>query len=235
MLYNFAGVLNTLFVAASLYGVFLQLKQIWRRKTNSHHREQGEATALLSLNQFTVSFFAYFSFFVYGYSVEPFNHYMVWPRIVACVLVLAILWEIYFERRQSTERYTIFGCSGILTLGVLGLGLSSFDIGSRFVDEGHLLSTSLILAVSLLLAQGYWHQIMLIIRSGSTGAVNIRMSQFILAMDLSTLLLAYSMGFERSWPMVVLAVVSGVTKILIMYLFRWVKLSLNAALRRSSV
>ena len=223
MLYNLAGTINSIFVLVSLFGVFLQLRSIWQRK--KYQLEQ--ATDLLSLNQFTVSYFAYFSFFVYGYSVEPFNHYMVWPRLLACILVLMILLEIMLDRRQLKTRL-VFGLTSIsIILGIMGL-----VYGERFVDEGNFISTMIILVVSALLAQGYWHQIMLIIQSGKTGAVDIRMSQYILAMDFSTFFLAYTMGFDKSWPMVVLASVSGATKLIIMYLFRWVRLSPDAALKR---
>ncbi|MCW8998754.1 MAG: hypothetical protein OQK04_08575, partial [Kangiellaceae bacterium] len=186
-------------------------------------------TELLSLNQFTVSYFAYFSFFVYGYSVQPFNHFMVWPRLVACLLVLTILFEIYKDRgnRRSKVSFTV---SSIFLL----TGISGLLTGGTFKDESNLISTILILVVSGLLAQGYWHQIWLIFKSGQTGAVNIRMSQFILAMDFSTIFLAYAMGFDKSWPMVVLASVSGITKIIIMYQFRWSRLSKNAAVKRQN-
>ena len=223
MLFNLAGSINSLFVLISLYGVFLQLQSIWSRKKNRIAR----STELLSLNQFSVSYFAYFSFFVYGFSVQPFNHYMVWPRLLACILVLLILLEIQIDRAQLKTKFIVSLASISLVLGLVGLSL-----GERVVDEGNLISTGIILAVSVALAQGYWHQIMLIIRWGKTGAIDIRMSQYILAMDCSTVFLAYTMGFDKSWPMVVLAFVSGVTKLIIMYLFRWVRLSPVAAVRR---
>ena len=88
---NFWGSLNSVFILLSLIGVFSQLQKIWRRKRID---QNGEATELLSLNQFSVSFLAYYSFFVYGYSIDPFNHYIVWPRLVAALLVTMILYEI---------------------------------------------------------------------------------------------------------------------------------------------
>ena len=226
MLYNLAGSINSLFVFVSLFGVFLQLRSIWNRKNQG----ASQSTELLSLNQFTVSYFAYFSFFVYGYSVVPFNHYMVWPRLVACILVMLILLEILIDRRQLKTRLVFALAMFSLLFGLLGL-----IMGEQFVDEGNLVSTWIILIVSAFLAQGYWHQIMLILQTGKTGAIDIRMSQYILAMDFSTFFLAYTMGFDKSWPMVVLACVSGVTKLIIMYLFRWVRLSELAAIRRQSV
>jgi len=50
-------------------------------------------TAILSLNQFVSSFLAFFSFFLYGACLQRFNHYLVWPRLLACLLTLAVLYE----------------------------------------------------------------------------------------------------------------------------------------------
>lgn len=223
MLYDIAGSLNSILVFVSVYGVWLQLLTIWRR----HREKQNSTTELLSLNQFTVSYFAYFSFFIYGYSIQPFNHYMVWPRLIACLIVILIIWEMLKDRGQKRVKIVFMVSLVALISGVIGL-----IWGQRIKDEGQIVSTLIILVVSASLAQGYWHQILLIIKRGATGAVNIKMSQYILVMDLSTLFLAYTMGFNKSWPMVVLACVSGITKLIIMYLFRWVRLSPVAHQRR---
>jgi uncharacterized membrane protein (UPF0182 family) len=101
-------------------------------------------------------------------------------------------------------------------------------------SEGRYVSTIIILVISVLIAQGYYHQIRLIIKSGSTGAVDLKMSQFILMMDISTIAFALSMGVANGWPLMVLAITSGITKLIIMYLFKWVKVSPIAIQRRSS-
>jgi len=224
-LYDIFGPINTTFIFISLVGVFSQLRKIWDRKERDITK--GNTSELLSLNQFTVSFLAYFSFFVYGYSLEPFNHYIVWPRLAASILVGLILFEIWRDRRNKTS----ITCLSIILITFIfgGLGLS---LGNSYTDERQLISSSLIVVVTLLIAQGYYHQIILITRSGRTGAVDLRMSQFILMMDISTIAFALSMGFKDGWPLLLLAIVSGVTKLIVMYLFRWVRLSNNAKQRR---
>ena len=62
-LYNVFGVINTIFILFSLLGVFSQLRTIWLRKQQAS--TQHSPAELLSLNQFSVSFLAYFSFFIY--------------------------------------------------------------------------------------------------------------------------------------------------------------------------
>lgn len=221
------GAINTTFITISLYGVFSQLRKIWTRK-EAKNNEQG-VTALLSLNQFSVSYFAYLSFFIYGYSIEPFNHFIVWPRLIASLLVLIILVEIYKDRKSTSALFSLLFSCVAFTIAICGL-----FAGETIVDQGKAISTTIILVVSALIAQGYYHQILLIVRSGSTGAVDLKMSQFILMMGISTIAFALSMGLKEGWPLMVLAITSAITKLIIMYLFKWVTTSALAQERREA-
>ncbi|WP_019026938.1 hypothetical protein [Colwellia piezophila] len=223
MWYDLFGTINTIFIFVSLYGVFLQLNKVWLRKRN----RETKVTQMLSQNQFTMSFLAYFSFFIYGYSIDPFNHYMVWPRLFASVLVTLILFEMWQDRKSKPSLFCILFVGLSFVVGVVGLVFNDTLSG-----QSQDFQTILIVTVSALLAQGYAHQIKLIIESGKTGAIDIRMSQFILMMDISTIAFAISMGVRDGWPLIVLAFVSGMTKLVIMYLFRWVRISPKAEYRR---
>ncbi|WKE66995.1 hypothetical protein PVT67_07090 [Gallaecimonas kandeliae] len=225
MLYSIAGSLNTAFIFVSFYGVWTQLAKVLGRKDAG----EGRPTEILSLNQFTVSFLAYWSFFVYGFSIQPFNHFIVWPRLLGSLLVLAILFEIYRDRGSRTARLALATGALLMILGLVGL-----VAGHRYVDEGKLLSQGLIVTITVLLAQGYLHQIGLILKAGRTGAVSLKMSQFILAMDVTTIFFALVMGLETGWPLLLLASVSAATKLAIMWLFRWVRLSPAARGRREA-
>jgi uncharacterized protein with PQ loop repeat len=204
-------------VFVSLIGVFCQLRAIWRRKSDP---QVTHSTDLLSLNQFSVSFLAYFSFFIYGFSVNPFNHFMVWPRLIAASLVLLILLEIFKDRKNRSSQI-VFS----VALTSLLTGLAGLMFNEQINDVGKQISTTLIVTITLFLIQGYYHQIMLIIRNRRTGAVDLRMNQFILAMDVSTIAFALSMPLNESWPLICLATASGITKLVIMYLFRWVDIA----------
>ena len=161
-LYNVFGAINTLFIIVSLYGVHSQLRTIWKRKESN--TQYKRPTSLLSLNQFTVSYLAYLSFFIYGYSIEPFNHYIVWPRLIAAILVALILFEIWQDRRSSHAKSSFSMACITLLLAIAGL-----FTGETITDHGKYISTTIIAVVSILIAQGYYHQIKLIVRSGSTG------------------------------------------------------------------
>lgn len=227
-LYNVFGAINTLFIIVSLYGVHSQLRTIWKRKESN--TQYKRPTSLLSLNQFTVSYLAYLSFFIYGYSIEPFNHYIVWPRLIAAILVALILFEIWQGRRSSHAKSSFSMACITLLLAIAGL-----FTGETITDHGKYISTTIIVVVSILIAQGYYHQIKLIVRSGSTGAVDLKMSQFILMMDISTIAFALSMGLNQGWPLLLLAITSAVTKIIIMFLFKWVKTSPTAKRRKHAM
>ena len=227
MFYTVAGFINTAFTLLSLVGVWAQLRKVWQRR--SADAADGVATDILSLNQFTVSFLAYLSFFIYGYAIRPFNHFIVWPRLLASVLVLLILREIWKDRRGRATTTSL----AVACLALLG-ALAGLAWGQRHVDEGRVLATAMIVVVTALLAQGYAHQILLIWRSGRTGAVSLRMSQLILLMDLSTIVFAFAMGPRLGWPLLLLAIVSGSTKLLILWLFRWERRSMQAWQRRHS-
>lgn len=227
-LYAVAGSLNSLFIVLSLLGLWSQLKKIWQRRQDSS-LAQGKSTDILSLNQFTVSFLAYCAFFVYGYSITPFNHFIVWPRLIASLIALGILLEIYRDRRTGAARAALTACALLLGAGLIGLAF-----GPTLTDEKRLVSQSLIVAVTILLAQGYAHQIRLIYRAGTTGAVSLKMSQFILAMDISTIFFACVMGLKTGWPLLLLACISATTKLVIMWLFRWEKTSGAAKVKRSA-
>jgi len=222
-----AGGLNSVLIIASLWGIWSQVKKVW------HRRQEGKdsATAILSLNQFSVSYLAYWSFFVYGYSIKPFNHFIVWPRLIAAVLVMLLLYEIWRDRRSVSARIVFSFASLMLLLGLIGLGLTILT-GPLLVDQGRVISQVLIVTITILLAQAYAHQIRLILASGSTGAVSIRMSQFIFVMDLSSIFLGLMLGFKDGWPLLLLASVSAVTKLVMMYLFYWVRVSEVAIARR---
>lgn len=222
MWYNILGTINTLFIFVSLYGVYLQLHKLWVRKANG----KTQVTDVLSQNQFTMSFLAYFSFFVYGYSIDILNHYIVWPRLIASLLVMLILIEMWKDRKSTASVASLVLVCVCLTLGIIGLALNE-----SFADHSKQVSTILIMIITLLLAQGYMHQIKLIISSGKTGAIDIRMSQFILMMDITTIGFAMTMGFAQGWPLIVLATVSAITKLIIMYLFHWVRVSPVAKIR----
>jgi len=220
---NLLGSINTFFILFSLLGVCSQLRTIWSRK----RQQQANVTAVLSQKMFFISFLAYFSFFVYGMAIQPFNHFIVWPRLIASVVMACILYELWLDRKDRPSYFCF-----VIALGLMALGVVFALSGTHYLDEGKVTMAGLIVCISIILAQGYWHQIRLVYKAGATGALDKKMSLFILYMDISTLAFALSLGVKDAWPLMLLATVSGITKIIVLYLFRWVRISPSAAQKR---
>lgn len=227
MNYHLTGVISTFFFLLTLAGLCEQIRLIWQRKRDwSGRLGEGGATAILSLNQFTMTFIALFSYFAYGFCLERFNHYLVWPRLVALFLVLIILFEIATDRRGRS--LAVFGICLVAMLGGLGLLARGVEVDVG----GRLISQMLVVVAALLVIQGYTNQVLLIRRSGRTGAVSIRMHQMFLARDIAMISFALAMGVKAGWPLLVMNGISGCTKVAVLYHFRWARLNPKAEERR---
>jgi hypothetical protein len=212
--YELAGALNTACVLLGIYGNWLQLRMIRERR----HAGLQHPTAILSLNNFATGFVASWSFFVYGYSIEPFNQVLVWPRLAAFLLMLAVLYEIQRDRRSALS-IAVFVTASVLALA----GLAGLAFAPVVAEDARRLSQILLVAIAVLLVQGNCHQIALIWRSRETGAVSLRMNQFYLTMDASGILFGFAMGIESGWPLALLSAVSAIPKLIILWLFRWAR------------
>lgn len=224
-LYDVVGILSAFFLCVSSFGIWIQLRTIWKRKLD-FGRERS-ITSVLSLNHFVVRFVTFFSILALGYSQQPFNHYLVWPYFPAVLLLLLIIREIYADRRDRTSTGIFFLC---LALFIAGLLVWWAGLAGQF--HIRTIAESVILCASILIAQSDLHQVWLIRRSGNTGAVAIRTHQTTVVKDASAVLFGLVMGIAVGWPLVASAGTSFITKSLILYHFRWVRSSPVAAERR---
>jgi hypothetical protein len=222
--YHVTGWISVFFFVLSLAGIFIQLREIWRRKLNfeSSPKSAGELqrpTAVLSLNQFFASFVAFYAFLVYGFCSEPFNHYLVWTRLPATLLALAILYEIWHDRRGWLPMLAMVG-SLVLLIVAVGVLLS----GEPIIREGRDVSAFLAIFAAAIFGQGIIHQIVRVRKSGHTGAISLRMHQLTTCKDLSTIAFALAMPIESGWPLMTVGGVGVVTKTVLMWHFRWARL-----------
>ncbi len=232
MEYHLTGIVSVVVFLLCLVGIFSQLKLIWYRKSlGAEGKLVGErATDLLSLNQFASSFLAFYAFFVYGFMIERFNHYLVWPRLLATLLTLAILYEIMSDRRELSAVVVFVACLAATVLAVIALATRpKLPLGGRFFSQ------ALVTFSALMVSQGYTHQIVLIRRTGKTGGVSLRMHQLTLLKDVSTLMLGVAMGFKTGWPLLLTNGACALTKLGIIWHFRWARLSAVAQQRRGSM
>ena len=222
MTYHITGLISAAIFLLTIGGLWAQLGLLWerQRQATSDVDAAERPTAVLSVNQFVSSFLAFFSFFLYGACLERFNHYLVWPRLGASILTLAVLFEIMRDRRDRVATIAFVACSALM----IGASVMLAVIPGAAV-WGRAFSQSLIVVATVVLAQGYLHQVVLIRRTGSTGGVSARLHQFLLWKDLSTIAFALTMGALTGWPIMLLSMVSAVTKLITLWHFRWVRLS----------
>jgi len=226
--YHVTGFINSVIFLLTIGGLWAQLLIVWQRKRDQREGRRGEGpTAVLSLNQFVCSYLAFFSFFLYGACLERFNHYLVWTRLTASLLTLLVLWEIMRARRERSAVLSFALCAVVLlVMPSLLLWQAKAVVWCRGISQ------AMIMVATVLLAQGYTHQIVLIRQSGRTGAVSIRMHQFFLLKDISTIIFALAMGLHTGWPLMLLSSVSGLTKLGTLWQFRWARMSPLAEQRR---
>src|SRR5437773_2753432 len=113
MAYHITGVISAVIFLLTVVGLWSQLQSVWQRR-HDRTNEAGFSTAVLSLNQFLSSFLAFFSFFLYGMCLQPFNHYLVWPRLVASLLTLGVLYQIRSDRKRALPTLVFLACTVLL-------------------------------------------------------------------------------------------------------------------------
>ncbi len=229
--YHVTGLISSAIFLLTLSGLWAQLRLVWQRErqVDSVIAANQRPTAVLSVNQFVSSFLAFFSFFLYGACLERFNHYLVWPRLAASLLTLAVLFEIVRDRRERVAAVAFIGCSLLMaTASVLLVVIPAA------AEWGRTISQSLIVAATVVLTQGYLHQVWLIRQTGSTGGVSARLHQCFFWKDVSTIVFALTMGTASGWPLMLLSSVSALTKLVTLWHFRWVRLSPQAERRRTA-
>src|SRR6266571_106781 len=117
MAYHITGLISAAIFLLTVGGLWSQLQFIFQRKRSfAGGNAIQRPTAILSLNQFVSSFLAFFSFFLYGACLQRFNHYLVWPRLLACLLTFAVLYEIMRDRRDAPSIASFSACLALLVV-----------------------------------------------------------------------------------------------------------------------
>lgn len=201
MLYHILGAVSSILFLLTWYGLSKQLNLINHRKS-----KKLLATENLSINQFGSSFFAFYANFMFGIAIEPFNHYLVWTRFGALVLLIAILFRIYQERKGRVNSVVYYGAVLAFLMGLLSIGYRPFPIVAKVATD------MLMLVVTLVLVQGTIHQYWLLHKSNSLGSLSFPLIKSILIKDVSTLAFALTMPFSSAWPLLILNGMSVISR-----------------------
>ncbi|MDP2595653.1 hypothetical protein [Alteromonas stellipolaris] len=201
MLYHILGTVSAVAFLLTWYGLAKQISNI-----EALRKSHQSATQSLSVNQFTSSFFAFYANFIFGIAIEPLSHYLVWTRFGALLLILAILYQIWRDRRSISTSFVVSLCAGALVIGLCSIGFRPYP------NLAKIGANSLMLAVTVLLVQGTLHQIMVLRRSRIIGALSPALFRSILIKDVTTLAFAFTMPFAVAWPLILLNGASVITR-----------------------
>ena len=190
MWYHLFGWLSSVVFLFTWYGLLHQILQLAKAK-----KATGIASQSLSINQFSSSFFAFYANFIFGLSLTDFNHYLVWTRLGALLLLLVILGRIWADRRSPTSHFAFFGAAIAIVLGFVAMGFRPFPTLATFGTNGFMV------IVALILVQGTVHQWLVIRREKTVGALSESMILSILFKDITTLAFAMTMPFSVAWPL----------------------------------
>lgn len=191
--YHLWGGISSALFALTVYGLWVQLNKIRQRRRTRHF----PATDRLSVNQFLSSYFAFYGNFLFGLAVPVLNHYLVWTRLAALLLILNILFWIWWERRSRLS----FAALMLGELFLLG-GLAVVVV--RPLPALLTLANAMIVLMTVVLVQGTVQQILVVYRARSAGVLSRRMLLFTLTKDASTLAFALTMPLSQSWPLLLL-------------------------------
>jgi uncharacterized protein with PQ loop repeat len=227
--YHFFGIVAAATFMLTVLGLYFQLILVINRRVLflNNALENDRPTNVLSLNQLNSVFLACYSFYLYGICTTPINHYLAWPRLMAMGVLLFLFYQILIDRQNRWSKLVFF-----VAIFLLIASLSIFLFKEEVQDYGKYFAQGLVILATLVLAQGYLHQIIMIRRSGRTGAVSIRFHQCVLLTALSTVAFGFAIGIKNGWPLILLASVSTTLKVITLWHFRWVKISKIAEHRR---
>ncbi|MGO4892876.1 hypothetical protein [Flavobacterium sp. W21_SRS_FM6] len=190
MWYHLLGWLSSAVFIFTWYGLSHQILQMVKAKKHS-----GAISQSLSINQFSSSFFAFYANFIFGLAASNFNHYLVWTRLGALLLLLVILAYIWRDRRSATSLMACSGAAMAIFLGFVAMGFRPFPTLATYGTN------TFVVIVALILVQGTVHQIMLIKKEQSVGSLSESMIVSIIVKDLSTLAFALTMPLAAAWPL----------------------------------
>lgn len=213
--YHVTGLISALLSSIASAGLATQAMLLWQRERNRPIVDQS-TTSVLSLNRFVTSYVMFLAMYTYGAMLSPFNHYLVWPRVLGMALSLLILYQINHDRRTMLSRAAFGGCLLLLLVSNLAIWYL------RPIDRPNPIVFSLIVvAICLIYLQGGLIQIRLIRRSRNTGGLSRQMHILFVCKDVSLVIFALVMGADIGWPILLLCAVGLTVNLSTLWCFRW--------------
>ena len=199
--YYLWGCISSTFFLSSIPAIAHQIKIIWNRRALKAKGELRESvTQSISLNQIASSYWAVYSFFLFGLASDSPDLFLVLPRAVVGILLYLVIFELFRDRRSFRAKFIFILCSiSIIAAALLVLSGLRSTIGAQTV------STGIVCLSTLLLAQGNLAQYLALKRSGKRGAVSFPMHLVLYAKDFTGMMFGLQLG-ANAWAIVLMHV-----------------------------
>jgi hypothetical protein len=212
--YHLWGTISSAFFLSSIPAIGHQLITIWRRK---RLRDRGElheqATHSISLNQVLSSYWAVYSFFLFGFVLDSPDPFLTYPRAVVGILLYWVTCEICFERGSRATRLAL--CASTVSLVV---PLVLVVTGTRANQVVRSSSHILVCLATVVMAQGAYAQYRLLRTNRARGAVSLPMHSTLYLKDLSGMIFGLQIG-ASAWSIIAMHLVNVIMRAPIIFLY----------------
>jgi uncharacterized protein with PQ loop repeat len=212
--YTLWGTISSAFFLSAVPAIVHQLRVIWKRKRLRDEGALSEpVTQSVSLNQIVSSYFAIFSFFLFGIVLQNPDPYLTYPRAIVGLLLYWVVFEIHLDRKTRATKLAIALMSTSLFIPCVLVAT-----GTRASSSAQGLSNILVCVAAVLMAQGAWSQYVALRTSKKRGAVSLPMHLVLYGKDFSGLMFGCQIGWT-AWSIVLMHAVNLITRAPIIYTY----------------
>jgi hypothetical protein len=212
--YALWGIISSALFLSAIPALVHQLRVIWKRKRLRDEGALSEpVTQSVSLNQIVSSYFAIFSFFLFGIVLQNPDPFLTYPRAIVGLLLYWVVFEIHLDRKTRGSKLAITLMSASLLIPFVLVAT-----GTRASTSAQGFSNILVCAAAVLMAQGAWSQYIALRTSKKRGAVSLPMHLVLYGKDFSGLMFGCQIGWS-AWSIVLMHAVNLITRAPIIYTY----------------
>jgi uncharacterized protein with PQ loop repeat len=210
--YALWGTISSVLFLSAVPAIVHQLRVIWKRKKLRAEGVLAEpVTQSVSLNQVVSSYFAIFSFFLFGIVLQNPDPFLTYPRALVGLLLYWVVFEIHLDRRSKVTTSVVV----LMSLSLL-IPLVLVATGARASSGAQGLSNALVCFAAVLMAQGAWSQYVALATSKKRGAVSLPMHVVLYGKDFSGLMFGFQIGWT-AWSIIMMHAVNLIARAPIIY------------------